>query len=672
MTDQNLNTSDYTLHKCFVKVFGLHIPKKRKKNEQHKPNKKIKIGKDEVFVDWYVSPRKVVHSFQCDVCGKGFKDAAALLYHEIYHPQPYKTSAPPTTISDDEIVSRLSGAGLALSPDFEEKKNCDVKKVRVRSFFDNNIPQIIDYSKNCELVVTKRASSSSSEAAVTRSRGDSCDDHHQLFKDHQSRSSRDQSRDNSVKSKSRDQSLESNNKDHISSTTTKDYSKDLCNSIIKTDIRIKITKISSKQWSLVTHSQPQSYQDDIKVENNVVQDEPNDFIVTYGPGKRPRYGFGSGRRSGQSFWKGHKKRKSDHSQNRLSSNKKKKEEGSKVFENPMFDGSLDTSRSSDSTEKSINEKSTDDRWSDEVNSSLDNSKQESACTDVSKSIIQDLPSSELKRVDKSIEIFENSSRPEKEEKTKAVTENGEEDHNETCHNSPLQDHENHALPSEDMKSRGNMVANSRSVQSSITEAADASNKAIPTQHLICDGISKSGESSPARKTDIELIASTLSSPQIATAAKIVLPKPSSDNVTVNTFDEEVEASSDSDCDDDGQDYLKNLLNPINMSDSDLDEIQAVCEKINSGTASPMPEPSSISHQQKSSHPFNLLENNNTDISMLLGKIDVSSNNLGPAAMFDNVADQPPPTVSGTSTPPIEIYPTFFDDDISEFGLTSGV
>merc|ERR1719431_74627 len=171
--------------------------------------------------------------------------------------------------------------------------------------------------------------------------------------------------------------------------------------------------------------------------------------------------------------------------------------------------------------------------------------------------------------------------------------------------------------------------------------------------------------------DIELIASTLSSPQMATAAKIVLPKPSSDNVTVDTFNEEVEASSDSDCDDDGQDYLKNLLNPINMSDSDLDEIQAVCEKINSGTASPMPEPSSISHQQKSSHPFNLLENNNTDISMLLGKIDVSSNNLGPAAMFDNVVDQPPPTVSGTSTPPIEIYPTFFDDDISEFGLTSG-
>jgi len=137
-------------------------------------------------------------------------------------------------------------------------------------------------------------------------------------------------------------------------------------------------------------------------------------------------------------------------------------------------------------------------------------------------------------------------------------------------------------------------------------------------------------------------------------------------------------------------YVHNLLKPVHMSDSDLDEIQAVCEKVNSAAASP----STSSPGKPLSHArsFTLLENNNSDISLILEKFEGSSipgifengqevgttevpSMTSSSNMMSSTANMLTSTTSlslTTPAPTLEIFPhQMFEDDLPEFGFKPG-
>jgi len=97
-----------------IKVGRLVIPKKRRNSsgDIETDNKKLKIGNEEVIVDWTINGYRK-YMFTCHMCRKNFKDATALAYHEIHHPQPTKKS---NRVDSNTNISHVDFSRLVLPP----------------------------------------------------------------------------------------------------------------------------------------------------------------------------------------------------------------------------------------------------------------------------------------------------------------------------------------------------------------------------------------------------------------------------------------------------------------------------------------------------------------------------------------------------------------------------
>ena len=94
----------------------------------------------------------------------------------------------------------------------------------------------------------------------------------------------------------------------------------------------------------------------------------------------------------------------------------------------------------------------------------------------------------------------------------------------------------------------------------------------------------------------------------------------------------------------------------------------MCEKVNSGGASPCLLASSPSKPLSRTFP-NLLENNNSDISLILEKFDGSSI----PGIFENGQETPEVVAmcsSSSNSTNIDVFPQILEDDIANFGFQS--
>jgi len=147
-----------------IEVERLSIPKKRRKSSESEEssNKKFKIGGESLTVNWEIDHQKK-SSFCCVVCRKNFKDAGALAYHEIHHPELFLAPGHESTdaglaangattltsvahlISDHPLLQDVS----LLSPPSSSKR-----RVRVKSFLDEKVVFLADATQ-LETVIKK-------------------------------------------------------------------------------------------------------------------------------------------------------------------------------------------------------------------------------------------------------------------------------------------------------------------------------------------------------------------------------------------------------------------------------------------------------------------------------------------------------------------------------------
>jgi len=602
---------------CDVKLVKIHLPKKRKQNDESKANKKFKFGDEEYFVNWNISPKKQNSSFQCQVCNKGFKDGTALLYHQIYHPQPVAVSPSLRQFAvPDETASRLSGEGIINKSPAIKGGSLNSKRVRVKSSLDNSIPRIRDNFKNNELTGSSTATTPPASPKLSAGKR--------------------------------------NLRLRISKQSNASWKVDdsAADSQVNKDRRNNKTDTASESD---TPRRPSSTDSDSGCSLKVENEEPE--VLSYGTGKRPRWNLFGTVRTPTSVWRKQKRKSNPRSQQGKTpsdttpiSDKYNKKSGRNNLNNSQVN-SIPKQVCDTKTKVTVTDK-------DVICDEHENTKDDPV---IEKSSVQSDPVSLDKHNKEQVQVKKNDTKLDRKLDPNATPIKVQNDDNISATNSdnePCKEiHDNESFPE---------------IDSTLSEINVTSNKSLHENNINETKCSQD----ESFINDVEEINGSLSSNNHSTTDITV---ESTNGLAENVCSSNVIEIENDDFDDDfcclpssaplsSPNYVNNLLKPINMSDSDLDEIQAVCEKVNSGGASPCLLASSPSKPLSRTFP-NLLENNNSDISLILEKFDGSSI----PGIFENGQETPEVVAmcsSSSNSTNIDVFPQILEDDIANFGFQS--